>query len=1055
MTAAAFDLLAQPIQRVLWDMRWRELRPIQVAAIHTVLGSDHDALITARTASGKTEAAFLPILSELHTEPAQTVGAIYVGPLKALINDQFRRLDQLCERAEIPVHRWHGDVDASKKSKLLEKPGGVLLITPESLESFFVNRSSRLLQVFADLKFVVIDEIHSLVGRERGLQLRSLLYRLRRFTRSEFRLLGLSATVGDAVESYKSWMRPKAPDRVQHIYDAGEQKRTKFGIHCYNTATDDEGPEDNAEEVPSKMTEDVLRWFCGRKNMMFCNSRQGVEWLADELNESCRQSGRPEEFLVHHGSISKELRFYCEEQMRSDRPATVVCSSSLELGIDIGNVSTVGQVGACWSVSSQVQRMGRSGRRDSEAHCMRVLIPLRPRKADADLVDRLYPELVQATAIAELMRQRWVEPPPTAVHDLSTLVQQVLSALAASGGLNAKEVFGQLITNGAFSTISPADFASVLRSLGRSGLIEQMADGLLLLAPKGERLVHDMEFYSAFTSVQELSVRFQSQEIGSLSAAYLPVPGDNFLLGGRRWQTVSVDAGRAEVHVTPAIARKPPKFLGRAGEIHPRIRQQMKDVLERDVDFEYLDETSREFLALARQTYLESRCGSCPMVDLGGRHSMWFTWTGTRVHRTLLLLAEKAGLNFTDEEIAIRFQAGPAEAAGALVAAAERFTSAELLVAGLPVDGWRKFDEFLSEDLVRQSMCHELVDLDGARKCVAELSSAVSPGELAAGLATWKCRQADHSDLPCNEVEKRFSNSFSDRPLQDCDFIAFDLETTGFHPRWAKIVEIAAIRFRHDGCEKGRFQQLVRPGEKIPPAAISVHGITDDMVAGAPCINEVLPRLTAYLSSDSPLLVAHNAAFDQDFLANAALLHGISLPVLPVVDTLALARAGLPNAPNYRLGTIAEVLGVEASRFHRAEADSETTKEVLLRLIDRMGLQTTQELYSLAGVLPLNESSLLVCEPPAGFEWLSIAIEEGRRVQMTYALGMRGIVLQQCVPVAVTFANGKHYLSAMSTGSKRLRTFRLDRIQQFALLDQAQPLGKQESSNAARIRPSS
>ncbi len=251
------------------------MRPIQEQAVQTLLTTDQDLLITAQTASGKTEAAFLPILSRLFEQPGDSIGAMYVGPLKALINDQFRRLETLCERAEIPVHRWHGDVDVGKKEKLLQQPRGVLLITPESLESFFVNRSSSLSRVFATMRFVVIDEIHSLVGRERGLQLRSQLFRLQRYARDSFRLIGLSATVGEYAECYQTWMRPSQPSRVVHIDDSSKQKRVLFGIRGFETTpamADDlgakrgaDGDEEMSEEVPTSMIADIMRHFGGKK----------------------------------------------------------------------------------------------------------------------------------------------------------------------------------------------------------------------------------------------------------------------------------------------------------------------------------------------------------------------------------------------------------------------------------------------------------------------------------------------------------------------------------------------------------------------------------------------------------------------------------------------------------------------------------------------------------------------------------------------------------------------------------------------------------------------
>jgi ATP-dependent Lhr-like helicase len=159
-------------------MQWTNLRPLQVDAIRYLLQTEGDAILSAATASGKTEAAFLPILSKIAAQPRDSVRVIYVGPLKALINDQFGRIEELCNHLDVPVHRWHGDVPASKKAKLVQNPGGVLLITPESLESLFINRSSALRSLFGGLEFVVVDELHSFLDNERGLHLRSLLSRL-------------------------------------------------------------------------------------------------------------------------------------------------------------------------------------------------------------------------------------------------------------------------------------------------------------------------------------------------------------------------------------------------------------------------------------------------------------------------------------------------------------------------------------------------------------------------------------------------------------------------------------------------------------------------------------------------------------------------------------------------------------------------------------------------------------------------------------------------------------------------------------------------------------
>jgi ATP-dependent Lhr-like helicase len=413
---SAFELLAPPIQQILWRMGWTHLRPLQERSILALLKGNQDLVLAARTASGKTEAAFLPILSQISQQPLGSIRSVYIGPLKALINDQFRRLEELCEFAEIPVHKWHGDGSGDKKRRLFDRPSGVLLITPESLESLFVNRNSRLAQVFHSLSFVVIDELHALLGKERGSQLRSQLFRLQRYTHNPFRIVGLSATIGD-LPAAAQWLRPDNPAQVEIQKDDSTTKTIRYRINSYlkTPPPQDEGVEAESQDPESLFT-DIHEVFRGSKNLIFANSRSKVEELTDRLNELGRQHGMEEEFLIHHGSLSRQIREDTERLMQGARPYTAVCSTTLELGIDIGNVRAVGQLGPCHSVSSLVQRLGRSGRRDDEPHQMRIFIVEEKVQERSPLAARLYPQLLQAIAMTELLQERWVESPRMVVR---------------------------------------------------------------------------------------------------------------------------------------------------------------------------------------------------------------------------------------------------------------------------------------------------------------------------------------------------------------------------------------------------------------------------------------------------------------------------------------------------------------------------------------------------------------------------------------------------------------------------------------------------------------
>jgi len=753
MSTDAFEQLAEPIRRVLWEMRWIDLRPIQKRAIGVIAGSEHDLLISARTAAGKTEAAFLPILSHICDNPAESVRAVYVGPLKALINDQFRRIEDLCRHAEIPVHRWHGDVGSGQKKALLTRPSGVLLITPESIESLLVNQSSALESLFKHLAFVVIDELHSLIGCERGTHLRSLLHRLESLSDKPFRLVGLSATLGDLPLTTR-WMRPDNPQNVEILEDVQSKKEIQFQILAYRKA---EQTAENKHAPPEAMSLDMYRAFRDTKNLIFANAKKDVEIFGDQLNQYAEQEGLPERFLVHHGSLSQQIREHVEQQMQQDVPHTTVCSATLELGIDIGNVAAVGQIGCPWSVGSLVQRLGRSGRKDSQPHCLRLYVLEDKLAADSTLCERLFPDLLRSVALAELMFQKWVEPPDLPRYDFSTLTQQLLSVIAQTGGTSASELFDRLVTHGAFRGIDQAVFADLLRGLGKKDLIEQMDTGELILGLAGEKIVRHYSFYSAFATQAEYRVVHGSTELGTLPIRSLPKVGDQILFAGRRWMIGALDSQRQEITVAPAKGRKVPQFQGAEGIIHPRVREMMRSVLFAEtlvdarssinsetvksiadqakpdqaaadaamarVPESYLNETGRAMLTAARQTAREAGLDRAPFVPLSEGGTLWLTWTGTRIHDTLLLLAKQAELKCKDHSgIALEFALSPSELQLALRQMLTSATDPIELASLHEPQQQRKYDEYIPEKLLTLGHAHDTLDVPGALRLLKEVA---------------------------------------------------------------------------------------------------------------------------------------------------------------------------------------------------------------------------------------------------------------------------------------------------------------------------------------------
>lgn len=731
--SSAFDLLARPIQRVLWDMKWTALRPIQNDAIHIVLESDEDLIISARTASGKTEAAFLPVLSAVYDDIDASIRAIYVGPLKALINDQFRRLEDLCVHANIPVHRWHGDVSASRKRSLIKQPSGILLITPESLESLFVNHSSALKRMFRKLSFVVIDELHAMYGNERGTHLRSLLFRLAGLLSNSPSLIALSATLGDPAASAR-WMRPDSPGRVRVIDDSASQKSIQYGIFAYqldspsqegrNGAADNESNEDVAP--PGALIEDVYRSFRSDKGLIFANSRQDVEWFADALNVRASEEGAQGQFLVHHGSLSKEVREHTESLMQGSRPYSTLCTSSLELGIDIGNVACVGQIGCPYSVSALVQRLGRSGRRDDQAQRMRFYLLEEQLPADAALCHRLRPRLLQSIAMTELMLDKWVEPLEDSCGDLSTLTQQVLSTIKETGGITAADLYHRLVESGAFRFVDKPVFADVLRSIGSHDLIEQAPDGTLVLGLHGEEIVGHYDFYSAFATSEEFRVVHSGALIGTLPTLYVPQPNTHLLLAGRRWKVIAVDYECREIHVVPGHGRKLPRFDGGGGRVHRRVREMMRDVLLSDGDFAYINPLASRLLNEARRVAAEANLAEDDLIELSPSRTLWFTWEGTHQQMTLELMATCRKIRTHDWEIAIEFEASPNDVRDAYSAMLDEPPEAAVLAKLQSSKQRRKFDRHLDESLLEWSLVREVIDIEGASRAIQRLLSATS-----------------------------------------------------------------------------------------------------------------------------------------------------------------------------------------------------------------------------------------------------------------------------------------------------------------------------------------
>ena len=366
------------IQEFIYAHGWSNLRPIQLEAARTILTSDHDLLLTSSTASGKTEAAFFPILAKLWHEPVDGVSVLYIAPLKSLINDQFGRMSELLDESGIRVTHWHGDVARSQKKKLLEKPEGILQITPESLEAMLINRPNDIARLFGQLQFVVLDEIHTLTGSDRGNQILCQLARIERTIGRSPRRVGLSATLGNPALA-AAWLSAGTGRETDIPRFPEEKTHWRLGLeHFYigNPALDQTKSATEAGQdlaVLDAGYEYVYDCVKDRKSLVFSNSREETEYVCATLRQIARQRHEHDVFLIHHGNLSASLREEAELKMKNEDEMAVTCATvTMELGIDIGRLSRVLQMGSPHSVSSFLQRLGRSGRRGQPPEMMMV-----------------------------------------------------------------------------------------------------------------------------------------------------------------------------------------------------------------------------------------------------------------------------------------------------------------------------------------------------------------------------------------------------------------------------------------------------------------------------------------------------------------------------------------------------------------------------------------------------------------------------------------------------------------------------------------------------------
>ncbi len=737
-TERVFERFPDFIREFIYSHGWETLREVQLAAAKCIFDTDHNLLLTSSTASGKTEAAFFPVLTELYENPPAGIGVLYVAPLKSLINDQFVRIEDLLRESGIRVTHWHGDVAASQKKKLLENPSGILQITPESLESMLIHRSNDLVRLFADLRYIILDEVHTLTGSDRGNQILCQMSRLGHIIGRNPRRIGLSATVGD-VNLVAAWLGAGSGRETDAPIPTEEKLHWRLGMeHFYiqNTRTDQAvEPREKTEPAPSAKTADAgysFMYDCvyGKKALVFSNSREETEYLCATFRQIAKQRGDRDIFLIHHGNLSASIREEAELKMKEDEDLSVTCATvTMELGIDIGRLERILQNESPNSVSSFLQRLGRSGRRGQPPEMMMVFREEDP-LPNTPLPQLIPWELLKAVAIVELYREeRFIEPPVMRKLPFSLLFHQTLSVLASSGELSARRLAERVLGLPPFAAVPKEDYKELLLSMLQNDFLEMTEEKGLIVGLAGERLLKSFRFYAVFKDSEDYTVRCGSDEIGTITTP--PPVGDRFALAGMVWEVEELDIQRKLIYVKRVDGKMEISWPGDYGEVHTRIVERMKQVLQEDTVYPYLKPNAQKRLDVARHLARNTGMLEHSVVHLGGYSWCVFPWLGTRSFRTLrkLIAAESGHCGITGIEYEgcyfIRFKmtkGNDFDLIRALEKRVEAGVSAEKLVAKGEIPIFGKYDEMIPNDLLRKAYAVDHLNPTEAGKRILQIS---------------------------------------------------------------------------------------------------------------------------------------------------------------------------------------------------------------------------------------------------------------------------------------------------------------------------------------------
>ena len=593
------------------QMGWKDLNSIQNKAIPSVL-DNNDTLILAPTASGKTEAALIPIFNDILSKGHDPLSVLYVSPLKALINDMYNRIERWADYFDLTVTKWHGDVSKSEKDKFVKQPTDFLCITPESLEVILMNRNDDdKVNIFSNIKFILIDEIHYFADSDRGIQLNSLLNRIKKYTSDDVVTVGLSATVGNP-DLIAEWINPDNPASIVRDNSGRELKYKVLPFNEYNIY------------IP-------LKRFINHKVLIFVNSRATAELVFRNLKDKLKLKN----IYIHHGSINKDTREENERKFKNDPGGFMVSTSTLELGIDIGDIDVVVHLNPPYSVSSFSQRIGRSGRRS---------------KVQRTIILSQGMNLIVSLAELILHYENKLEEISISTHSKDIFFHQLLSSTFEKGRVHAKILYDELKGCYAFSDITYEDCKDLLKFMEEQEFVD-IDHGYVSLGYNFEKTFgkrNYMEFFAVFYPSYEYKIFEGREEIGGLDVSFatnLNV-GDEFVLAGKLWKVSSVKHDDYKINVIqmPAAKKIVPSWISDGPPLPYLISRQVYDILLVNFDKNYLNDFKKgtgeyvKDIILKANEYGFSK-GLIPVnIDSKSKEVTIFTFAGDKANRLLMKL---------------------------------------------------------------------------------------------------------------------------------------------------------------------------------------------------------------------------------------------------------------------------------------------------------------------------------------------------------------------------------------------------------------------------------